>query len=64
MSKTTKETKTETIERIALAMGKKKQDLANWRFYNKVPATLHFRIYLKAKEEGVILSEKDFNNFG
>lgn len=59
-----KELTRETIERIALKLGKKKQDLANWRFYGKVPATMHFRIYMQAKKEGFVLTEKDFNNFG
>lgn len=57
------DTKRDVIERVALAIGKTKQDLANWRFKGYVPATLHFRIYMKAKEEGVILKESDFNEF-
>lgn len=56
--------KTEVIERVALALGKTRQDLANWRFKGKVPDTMHFRIYMKAKDEGVILSDKDFDDFG
>lgn len=34
------ESKRETIERVAVALGKTRQDLANWRFKGKVPDTM------------------------
>lgn len=55
---------TDIISRIALDMGKTKQDLANWRYHGKVPATLQFDIYLEAAKYGVELTKDDFKKFG
>lgn len=55
--------KYDLIEKIALEMGKTTQDLANWRFAGKVPATLQLDVYLAAEKAGVDLTKKDLNNF-
>lgn len=49
---------------ISERMGKKKQDIANWKFTGKVPNAIRFDMYCKAKkEDGIELTEKDFENF-
>ena len=55
--------KYDLICEIALKLGKKKQDLANWNFAGSVPRIMRFDIYVEAKKQGVELTSKDFDNF-
>ncbi len=48
---------------IALELGKKKQDIANWRFAGSVPRIMRFDIYEAAKNIGAELTRDDFENF-